>query len=133
MTGIARQTQYQQVHYLRKRVNYNDAGVSTGVLVGTVPAGADILGASCKVFTAFNAGTTNVLTVGMDASYLNLIAAADVTEGTPGHYDGAKTNAGFFGILAVDTDVFAKYTQTGTAATTGQADIHVTYAPNNDG
>ena len=121
----------QQVHYFRKRVNFNDANIGTGVIFGTFPANAQVTDAICRVITAFNAATTNVLTVGTNAStYNNILAAADITEGTPGSYRAPV--AGLIG-MTVDTDLYVMYTQTGTAATTGQADIVVSYVPNNDG
>lgn len=132
MAGSPRVLHTQQVHYFRKRVNFNDANVANGVLVGTLPTGAMVIDAVVKVITAFNAATTNVLTAGTNsASYDNIIGAADVTEGTPGGYRAAIATAGATS-YAADTDIFAKYTQSGTAATTGQADIVITYVPNND-
>jgi hypothetical protein len=38
MAGPARQLHTQQVHYLRKRVNFNDTNIGTGVVIGTLPA-----------------------------------------------------------------------------------------------
>lgn len=133
MAGISRITQFQQLHYFRKRVNYNDVGIAAGVIFGTLPAGAMLHSALCRVNVAFNAVTTNVLTVGLaSGSFNEIIAAADVTEATPATYAGALTNSAFSAAITVDTDIGVKYTQTGTAATTGQADILVSYAPNND-
>jgi hypothetical protein len=133
MTGIARTLHTQLVHYFRTRVNYNDSGISGGVYVGTLPAGAMVIDAVTRVNTAFNAGTTNVLTAGTNsASYDNIIGAGDVTEGTPGGYRAAILTAGATA-YAADTDIYVKYTQTGTAADAGQADIIITFAPNNDG
>lgn len=133
MTGVARVLHTQQSHYLRKRVNFNDAGIATGVLVGTLPLGAMLISAVARVVTAFNAVTTNVLTVGTNSTaYDNIFAAADITEATPGGYVAPAVTA-LATSYAADTDVYAKYTQTGTAATTGAADILIEYAPNNDG
>lgn len=133
MTGVARVLHTQQVHYFRKRVNFNDAGITAGVLMGTFPAGSMVLDAVTRVNIAFNAATTNVLTAGTNSTaYDNIVGAGDVTEATPAAYRAAIATAGA-GVYATDTDVFAKYTQTGTAATTGQADIVITYVPNNDG
>ncbi len=132
MAGPARELHTQQIHYLRKRVNYNDSGISGGVYMGTLPAGAVVIDAVTRVITAFNAATTNVLTAGTNSSsYDNIVGAADVTEGTPGGYRAAiLTVAGT--TYAADTDVYAKYTQTGTAATTGAAVIIISFVPNND-
>ena len=62
-----RQFHTQQVHYLRKTVNWNDANIATGVLMGTLPNGAQIVDIAVNVVTAFNAGTTNNLLLGTAA------------------------------------------------------------------
>lgn len=126
-----RQYHTQQVHYLRKVVNYNTTNIASGVFVGKLPAGAVIMDAQCVVTTAFNAGTTNVLTVGTNStSYNDIFASADITEGSTGSQKAPV--AGQLSLSAV-TDVYAKYTQTGTAATAGSAIIVISYVPNNDG
>jgi hypothetical protein len=98
-------------------------------LIATVPAGAVVLGAWVEVLEAFNAGTTNLVTLGYGA-----IAAgtaddfvATVTEGTPGVY-GQATPGLPFAALAADTDVYVYYTPTGTAPSTGKARAFVHYA-----
>lgn len=122
--GTARILHHQQVHYFRKRVNYNDAGIAAGVLVGTLPAGAMLLQQAVRVNTAFNAGTSNALNMGTTALGTQLFT--DVA--TAGARFPTVPNLSF----AVDTDIFVSYVQTGTAATAGQADIVISYAPNND-
>jgi hypothetical protein len=116
----------QTVGFLRKTVNYNDTGVATGVLMGYLPAGAHILYCSVHVRTAFNAGTTNVLTVGTaGGSNADIAGAATVTEGTPGYYGGVPVAD--IAYPTGDLAIYAQYTQTGTAATTGKADCVVAY------
>lgn len=122
--GIARQIHTQQIHYFRKRVNYNDAAIGTGVVFGTLPAGSMIVLQSVRVNTAFNAGTTNALNVGTTAGGSQLFTDA----ATAGARQPAIANLTF----ATDTDLFVQYAQTGAAATAGQADIVVGYCPNND-
>lgn len=130
MAGTARQSHEQQVHFLRKRVNYNDAGVATGVLVGTLPAGA-LLGFSCEidVATAFNGGT-NALSVGLTPTGQE-VATPAVTLVTA---TGTKrlTTQDALGPMAADTDVWASFVQTGGAATAGIAYILIPYYPNID-
>lgn len=121
----------QQIHYLRADVSFDTANIATGVIIGTLPSGAQVVDAVVNVTTAFNAATTNVLTAGtVGASYDNIVGAADVTEGTTGGYRAAILTAGRQ--VAADTDVYARYTQTGTAATTGKATIVIAFAVNND-
>jgi hypothetical protein len=130
MAGTARQSHMQVVHYLRKRVNFNDSGVATGVLVGTLPAGAQITDVTVNVTTAFNAVTTNVVNVGTTTTGAEVAASAQVIAGTP----GVKKPTAFYslGVMAADTDIWVSYTQTGTAATTGVGYVIVNYVPNND-
>ncbi len=130
MAGSPRVHHQQLVHYFRKTVNFNDAGIASGVLMGTLPAGAQIVDAVVNVETAFNAATTNVLTAGTNStSFDNIVGASDVSEGSAG---AARATAGLALEFTADTDVYAKYTQSGTAATTGKAHIVISYVPNND-
>lgn len=133
LATTARQTQEQQVHYLRFRVRYNDAGITTGAGKQFLPAGAILVGTDVHVAQAFNAGTTNVLTVGTNAaSYDNIVAAADVNEGATGLTQNIKPTGSALGPLAADARVFVMFTQTGTQATTGDAYVVVKYIPDND-
>lgn len=124
-----RQYHTQQTHYLRKTVNFNDAGIASGVLMGTVPSGAQITDIVVNVKTAFNAGTTNVLVVGTSAGGNQIATTSDTAAGTPGF---KRVTTGGALSIAADTDVFVAYTQTGTAATAGVATIVIAYAPDND-
>jgi hypothetical protein len=124
MAGPARQLHTQQVHYIRKRVNWNDSSIGTGVVFGTLPAGAMIVNQNVRCNTAFNAATTNALNVGTAAGGTQLFTDA----ATAGARSPTIANLSF----ASDTDLFVQYAQTGTAATAGQADIVISYVPNND-
>ena len=120
----------QQVHYLRKTVNFNDAGIASGVYMGTLPAGAQIVDTVVNVVTAFNAVSTNVLTVGTNStSYDNIVGSGGVDESSA---TGQRVTTGLSLEFASDADVYVKYTQSGTAADAGQAVIVVAYAANND-
>jgi hypothetical protein len=90
-----------------------------------LPIGAQILRVFVQVITAFNAGTTNVLTVGITGTGDKYLAAADITEATPGVYPAAY-KAPPVEVAAAET-VKAFYAQTGTAATTGRAKVTVEY------
>lgn len=127
--AVAQQYHQNLIHYLRKEVNYNDPGIAAGVVIGRLPAGAQVTQALARVRTTFNAGTTNVLTVGTNpANYDNILGTADVAEGAVGN--NAAPLANLQEALA-EADVFVKYTQTGTAATQGKAVIHIAYTVNN--
>jgi|SRR5688572_14999841 len=127
--AVAQQYHQNQVHFLRKEVNYNDPGIATGIVIGRLPANAQIVQALTRVRTTFNAGTTNVLTIGTNASNCdNIFGTADIAEGAAGNNVAPLAN--LQEVLA-EADVFVKYTQTGTAATQGKAVIHVAYTVNN--
>lgn len=116
------------ISFLRKVVNFNDTGIGSSdtVAVGVLPAGCEIIDCQVNIQTAFNAGTTNVLTVGTSSgSDADIVAAADVAEGSTGVW---KVTRGVGLSVTTDTTIYAKYTQTGGAATTGKARIVITYA-----
>jgi len=130
MATPARVYHTQQVHYLRKSVAFDTPNIGSGVPMGTLPDGAIVVDLIAVVETAFNAGTTNVLVVGTASNDDALIDASGVTEATPAGY---RDDTGLGYVASGDTEVLVKYTQTGTAATTGAATIIVAYVPNNDG
>lgn len=128
---------YQQsVKYFRKLVNWNDAGIAAGVKFGRLPANAFLIRATCQIVTAFNAVTTNVLTFGTTSTSSNeLSGSADINEATLNTLQSclASGATGLQLTTATENDIYAKYTQTGTAATAGQAIWVLEYINNNDG
>lgn len=105
-------------------VKFNTTGVATGVDLFKAPNKMIITKAVAVVKTAFNAATTNVLTIGANDDVNDLLGTSDITEGTTGNY--IKNT---FVEVAKGGKVKAKYTQTGTAATTGEADIYLFFVP----
>lgn len=96
-------------------------GQST-VVLESLAAGDVVVQCWAEVLTAFNAGTTNVLTLGDGTTGNKYLTASDVTEGTPGVYPtGGK---GPFVAETVAGSLTATYAQTGTAATTGSARVY---------
>jgi hypothetical protein len=127
--STARQDPRNVSNTIRALFNYNDAGLSAGVLIGVLPLGAFIMGWTCEIITAFNAGTTNPITVGGNASaYNNIMQAADNTPGAPGVYvdpvtvgpPSLRPRTGRSVASAGDIAIYLKYAPTGAAATTGQ-------------
>lgn len=118
----------QLINTLKKTVNFNDPGISSGVaFANSLPVGAFITQVDVEIVTAFNAGSTNVLTVGTNAtSYNDIVNAADVNEGATGVTEVARGKGRSLASAAAKA-VFAKYTQTGTPATTGQAIIVIQF------
>jgi hypothetical protein len=131
-TGVlgtnARQDPRQVVNTLKKTVNYNDAGIATGLAFDNpLPQNAFILRVLVEIVVAFNAVTTNVLTVGtVGTAYNNMVNAGDVNEAVVGIYDVTRA-LGRSLTAAGDVTPYAMYTQTGTAATTGQAIIAIAF------
>lgn len=127
----ARELPWQAVHYMRKTVRFDDTGISTGVgFAQYLPVGAKILYTMVHVEVAFNAASTNVLTVGSNSSsYDNMVAAGDVDESVA---EGQMVMAGADLSFSSPARPFVKYTQSGTAATTGRAIVVIAFTINND-
>lgn len=102
-------------------INFNTIGAAAGLKLFSIRASVNnpvLVKFMTEVVTGFNALTTNVLTFGTNATATQIYGAADITEGTVG-----------FGVpkyvrYTANTDIFAKYTQSGTAATAGRAIIY---------
>lgn len=131
--SLGRKNSSQQVGYLRFAVNFNDAGIAAGANKQWLPKGALIVGTDVYIKTAFNAGTTNVLTVGTvgDANN-NIVAAADADETTIALTQNIKPTGAALGPIAADKQVYVTYTQTGGAATAGAAVVVIKYICDND-
>jgi hypothetical protein len=67
-------------------------GIATGVAFDNyLPQNAFIENVLVEIVTVFNAGTTNVLTVGtVGATYNNIVAAGDVNEAAAGVYQATR-------------------------------------------
>lgn len=102
-------------------VAFDTEDIDNGVELCELPDNIIVTKAAAVVTTAFDAGTTNVLTVGTNDDADNLLGSGDITEGTAGAYAGGNK----FVKLGAGGKVNAKYTQTGTAATAGSADIYL--------
>ena len=102
-------------------IKFNTTGAADGVALYTIPHNAVITRVVAKVTDAFDAGTTNVLTVGTSSANANeLLGSGDITEGTEGVY-----SKDHFTEVAEKSKIYAKYTQTGTDATAGEAEIYI--------
>lgn len=118
----ARNSLYQEIQYIRKNIVFGQAG--SAITIGVLPAGAIIQKAGSGVYvnTVTNAGTNNRIDIGTSAD--------DDLYGT----DLATTTLGFVPLdenvsyrLAADTTITATLDLTGTAATTGDLDVVITY------
>lgn len=124
---------FQVVHTLRFDVNYNDAGISSGVRKLTLPSGAIIITSTVLITTSFNAATTNVLTAGGNStSYDDIVGAGTIDPTLDGLFNYIDPTGSSLGKLSGNRDVYAKYAQTGTAATQGAATVIIQYVADND-
>lgn len=123
-----RQDPRQVANTLKKRFQFNTANISTGVAFdNSLPMGAVILAVYVEIITLFNAVTTNVITVGTNATtYNNLVNAADVNEGAVATTQVLRGIGGSI-LRAAELTPYITYTQTGTAATTGDAEVTIVY------
>ena len=107
-------------------VAYTD---TSAVTIGTLPAGAQIVDINIDVTTAFNAGTTNTVTVGKTGSAAAYVTSTSVgsagraSVATTGVYS-AWANVGSTNDVDYATVTFA---QTGTAASAGAARVTIVY------
>jgi len=104
-------------------IEFGDVVSLTGtVLIGTIPAGARYIDCSVKVITAFNAGATDALVVGIvsDTNYL-------LTDGHPTVADSETDGELLDWTPTSDQLIYATYTHTSTAPTTGKAVVTVSF------
>lgn len=125
-----RQLALQVVHTLRKSISYT-AGATAVVTVGTLPAGAIVVGGGVLVTTAFNAGTNNNIDIGIAADPDGFGSALAMTSAGLKAFDDLATSDDL--LTTADTDVIATLGLTGTAASAGAAIVLVQFTVNNDG
>ena len=98
-------------------VDFDSTDIASGVKEYTITASDDrpqLLEVWAEVITAFNAASTNVLTLGTSSTATELLGAGAITEATPGFYPAS--NAKVMLRITADTGIWAKYTQTGSVA-----------------
>ena len=115
------------IHGLRKDVAYSVAS-GEAIKIGTLPKGAIVLRTVSGVTEAFDAGTTNVLIVGTAADDDALVAAGGVDETAVAVTSVAPATLAGNVAASADTDIYVEYTQSGSAATAGNASVVVEYA-----
>lgn len=124
--STARRNHLQVVHYLHKQITFADFG--TVVTVGTLPANASVIGGGVHVTTAFNSSGTDLLDVGFIGSTTDDDAyATDLTLAAVGYIVldelAATTNIK----QTVDATVTCTPAQSVADATTGVAEVYITY------
>ena len=101
-------------------VKFDTKDADKGIVLAKLPENIIITKAVAVVNKAFNAVTTNVITIGTNDAANDLLGSSDVTAGTANSY--VKD---MFKIFKEKTIIKVKYTQTGAKATAGEADIYL--------
>ncbi|MEW6776185.1 MAG: hypothetical protein AB1405_07820 [Bdellovibrionota bacterium] len=126
--GKAREyKELRAIHYLRRDIAYNTAGIATGVLVGTIPNGAIPTRVRLVISTGFNDSGTDTLSVGHGASYNEYFNAQDASSATV--VDSTITN---LVEVTADKDIYVKYAGQNSNASAGAATVIVEYTIDND-
>ena len=101
---------------------------TSAVTIGTLPAGAQIVDINIDVTTAFNAASTNTVTVGKTGSAAAFVTSTSV--GSAGRASVASTGvySAWANVGTSDVDyATVTYSQTGTAASAGAARVTIIY------
>ena len=123
----ARKSYQNDVGFIARNVKFDtpSVGAVATIACGTLPAGCFITSIAVRVKPAFNAASSNTLQVGVTGEGNKY---AELT-GTPIPV-GTTIFEDYIGeVLTQDTPVWVRYAQTGTAASTGEADVVITYVP----
>lgn len=135
LRGLSARTDPRNVsNTMRHNLTFSDVGLANGVAIGpdALPQNAFIIGCWVEIVQAFNAGTTNTLTVGTNSpAYNNIVAVGDIAgNGTATIAASVTAVARPLGrslTAAGDVPVFIKFVQTGTPANTGQAIVVIEF------
>ena len=100
---------------------------TAAVSIGTLPANAQIVDINIDTTTAFNATTTNTVTVGKTGTVAAYVATTSVT--STGRASVATTGvySAWADTGSAELDAIVTFSQTGTAATTGAARVTIVY------
>jgi hypothetical protein len=97
-----------------------------------IPANSQLVDIKVFVITAFNAGTTNTLDIGIVGDSDLYVDDAEVGTAGDAALGATALVANWSDIGTTDVKLAAKYIQTGTAASAGGARIVVSYVQNNN-
>lgn len=127
-----RQDPRQVINTLKRTLNFNDADIAKAAFDNALPKSSFVTQVQAEIVTAFNAGSTNPITVGTNgpATYNNLLASGDITAATPAVYQISAASTAKLGrafAASADVPVFATYIPTGTPVTTGVAVIVICF------
>jgi hypothetical protein len=123
--SVARQDPRQVSNTIRGSITFSQQAVF--VPIGTLPKNAWVSLVQMSIDTAFNAGTTNPIVVGSSGTPNSLMQSGDNTPGTPGMYASPIARLGKALAAAADIVIGITYTPTGTAASTGAAEVLIEF------
>lgn len=105
-------------------IAYTDA---TAVTIGTLPANCQIVDINIDVTTAFNAATTNTVTVGKTGTAAAYVTSTSV--GSAGRASVASTGvySAWADTGSSELSATVTFSQTGTAASAGAARVTIVY------
>ena len=112
-------------------LNFDTTGASSGVAIGTIPAGSVLVKpiSGVSVSVAFNGNSTNTLDIGPSTdSGTNLW----MTVGALGSIAFVPLDEAVTNVVSVDTIVQA-YVVSTASASAGSAEVVIAYIPDNDG
>jgi len=100
---------------------------TAAVSIGTLPANCQLVDINIDVTTAFNAGTTNTVTVGKTGTAAAYVASTSV--GSAGRASVASTGvySAWANTGTSEVDATVTFSQTGTAASAGAARVTIVY------
>lgn len=104
-------------------VAFNTSDIENGIVICTVPLGTVVTRVVVDVTEAFNATTANVFTVGTKTAKNEILGSGKVDANAI----GVNSEHTFYK-MGAKTEIYAKFTQTGTAATKGIADVYLEVA-----
>jgi hypothetical protein len=100
---------------------------SSAVTIGTIPANSQIVDINIDVTTAFDAGTTNTMTVGKTGSANAFVTATSVDSAGRASVASTGTYSAWADTGSSEVTATATFAQTGTAATAGAARVTIVY------
>lgn len=101
-------------------LKFDTEGATAGVMLCELPKNTIVVRGIAVVNKAFNATTSNTITVGKKAAANEIMGSSVITAGTAGVY-----KSDVFVDMGEETAVYAKYAQSGDAATAGAVDIYL--------
>ena len=121
----------QRLHVFRFRFTVANVGrFAPGVKIGRFPARSWIHSIKWHKSVAFNSATTDTLQMGTTQTGVDILAATTIT-GT-GYVDHTAAAGLGIAVTANEVDLWARYVQSGAAASTGDVTAIVVYSVDND-